>query len=84
MIRSDLRTVEVRGSKHVVMMELFELLKVLRGELGEKAYNLVLHDVEEYVQFKDNPEQLQERKIKEIIEDILKMMGEKADGKDEI
>lgn len=84
MIRSELGKVEVIGKKTVVMTELFELLEVLRDSLGEKAYNSVLQDVEKFAPFRNDPEQLQKEIIKDLVERILKMTGERTDGKDEI
>ena len=84
MIRSELGKIEVIGKKTVVMIELFELLEVLRDSLGEKAYNSILQDVEKFAPFRNDPEQLQKEKLKDLIEKILKMTGEKTDGKDEI
>ena len=84
MIRSELGKIEVIGKKTVVMTELFELLEVLRDSLGEKAYNSVLQDVEKFATFRNDPEQLQKEKMKDLIEKFLKIIGEKTDGKDEI
>lgn len=44
MIKSDFGTVEVNGTKLVIMAEFETLLVALRGVLGEKEYNLVLQD----------------------------------------
>lgn len=40
MIKSDFGTVEVKGTKLVIIAEFETLLVALRGVLGEKEYNL--------------------------------------------
>ena len=54
MIKSDFGTVEVTGLKPVVMAEFAHLLEVLRGELGEEDYSLILQDAK---QADDEPEE---------------------------
>ena len=54
MIKSDFGTVEVTGLKPVVMAEFAHLLKVLRCELGEEDYSLILQDAK---QADDEPEE---------------------------
>lgn len=56
MIKSNLGTVEVTGLKPVVMAEFEQLLEVLRRELGEEFYNMVLQDANNSKQFGDEPE----------------------------
>lgn len=60
MIKSDYGTVKVAGSKPVVMAEFEQLLEVLRRELGEEFYNMVLQDVNNLKQFSDEPEEKKE------------------------
>ena len=54
MIKSDFGTVEVTGLKPVVMAEFEQLLEVLRRELGEEDYSLILQDAK---QADDEPEE---------------------------
>lgn len=57
MIKSDFGTVEVTGLKPVVMAEFEQLLEVLRRELGEELYNMVLQDANNSKKFGDEPEE---------------------------
>lgn len=57
MIKSNLGTVEVTGLKPVVMAEFEQLLEVLRRELGEEFYNMVLQDANKSKQFSDESEE---------------------------
>ena len=60
MIKSNLGMVEVTGLKPVVMAEFEKLLEVLRRELGEEFYNMVLQDANNSKQFGEEPEEKKE------------------------
>ena len=58
MIKSDLGTIEVNGTDPVIMAEFETLLVALRKVLGEKKYNLVLHEASNKELSKDGKETL--------------------------
>jgi hypothetical protein len=80
MIKSDFGTVEVNGTKLVIMAEFETLLVALRGVLGEKEYNLALQRVSEEELSEDGKEILrkgQKRRMAEAIKAILSGMEDK-------
>lgn len=80
MIKSDFGTVEVNGTKLVIMAEFETLLVALRGVLGEKEYNLVLQDASNKELPKKDTETLkneEKERMAEVIKAILSGMEDK-------
>lgn len=80
MIKSDFGTVEVNGTKLVIMAEFETLLVALRGVLGEKEYNLALQRANENELSKKDTETLkneEKERMAEVIKAILSGMEDK-------
>lgn len=80
MIKSDFGTVEVNGTKLVIMAEFETLLVALRGVLGEKEYNLALQRANENELSKKDTETLkneEKERMEEVIKAILSGMEDK-------
>lgn len=80
MIKSDLGTIEVNGTDPVIMAEFETLLVALRKVLGEKKYNLVLHNASNKELSKDGKETLrkgQKRRVAEALQAFLSGMEDK-------
>lgn len=80
MIKSDFGTIEVSGTKLVVMAEFESLLVALRGVLGEKCYNLALQDASNKELSKKDTEILKNGEKKcmaDVIAAILSRMEDK-------
>ena len=77
MIKSDFGTIEVNGTKLVIMAEFETLLVALRKVLGEKKYNLVLQKASNKELSKDGKETLrkgQKRRVAEALQAFLSGM----------
>ena len=77
MIKSDLGKIEVDGRDPVIMAEFETLLVALRKVLGEKKYNLVLHESSNKELSKDGKETLrrgQKRRVAEALKSFLSGM----------
>lgn len=80
MIKSDFGTVEVKGTKLVIMAEFETLLVALRGVLGEEKYNLALQDASNKELPKKDTEALRSKekeRMAEVIKAILSGMEDK-------
>lgn len=80
MIKSDFGTVEVNGTKLVIMAEFETLLVALRRVLGEEKYNLVLQRASEKELTEKGKEALrkgQKERMAEVIKAILSGMEDK-------
>lgn len=80
MIKSDFGTIEVNGTKLVIMAEFETLLVALRGVLGEKEYNLALQDANEKElseKGKETSRNEEKERIAEVIKAILSGMEDK-------
>lgn len=80
MIKSDFGTMEVNGTKLVIMAEFETLLVALRGVLGEKEYNLALQDASNKELPKKDTETLRSKekeRMAEVIKAILSGMEDK-------
>lgn len=80
MIKSDFGTVEVKGTKLVIMAEFETLLVALRGVLGEEQYNRALQRANENELSKKDTETLkneEKERMAEVIKAILSGMEDK-------
>lgn len=80
MIKSDFGTVEVNGTKLVIMAEFETLLVALRGVLGEKKYNRALQRANDSVESKKDTETLkneEKERMAEVIKAIFSEMEDK-------
>lgn len=71
MIKSDFGTVEVKGTKLVIMAEFITLLAALRNVLGEEKYNLALQRANENELSKKDTETLRSKE-KERMAEVIK------------
>lgn len=80
MIKSDLGTIEVNGTKLVIMAEFETLLVALKRVLGEEKYNLVLQRASEKELTDKGEEALrkgQKRRVAEALSAFLSEMEDK-------
>lgn len=80
MIKSDLGTIEVNGTKPVIMAEFETLLVALKRVLGEEKYNLVLQRASEKELTDKGEEALrkgQKRRVAEALSAFLSEMEDK-------
>lgn len=79
MIKSDFGTVEVNGREPVIMAEFESLLVVLRNLLGEKKYNLVLHEASNKELSKDGKETSRNGEKERLVEALKTFLSEMED-----
>ena len=79
MIKSDLGTIEVNGTKPVIMAEFESLLVVLRNLLGEKKYNLVLQEASNKELSKDGKEISRKGEKERLVEALKTFFSEMED-----
>ena len=80
MIKSDFGTIEVNGTKLVIMAEFETLLVALKRVLGEEKYNLVLQRASEKELTDKGEEALrkgQKRRVAEALSAFLSEMEDK-------